>query len=747
VLLSSVFGSRSAVAESFPLEAKRILFLGDSITHAGLYVTAIETQLRLQGVDPLPEIINIGLSSETCSGLSEPDHPFPRPDVHERLDRALVAVKPDVVVACYGMNDGIYHPFGAERFEAYQQGVRKLIAKVHAAGAKIIVLTPPPFDPVPLKDTGKLLPAGQDKYAYFAMYENYNDVLKRYGQWIMQEVGPAEDAADGAQRAQMVIDVHQPTMDYLAEQRKQNPEFTVARDGIHPDMNGHRVIAETVLKAWGVESWTEPSDELWKLMVNRGRILHDAWLSHVGHKRPGVSDGMPLPEARVKATEIIEKVDALIQEARTAQSGSYPSTGGVVHHIHYPATAGEGELRLHVDYELWVPEGVDTIRGIIVHQHGCGPGASIGGRTAADDLHWQALAAKWNCALMGSSYEPRRGVNCRLWCDARNGSETRFLQALDHFADATGHAEISQVPWCLWGHSGGAFWASLMQTMHPERIVAIWLRSGTAYGYWMQGEIPAPTVTDGAYRVPVMCNPGAKEKDDKRFHVAFDGGLAMFQAYRKQGAPIGFAPDPNTAHECGDSRYLAIPFFDACLGMRLPAEGSSSQQLNEVNFDTAWLAEPLTDSAVAADAYQGDAHQAVWLPNAAVAAAWSEYVVHGATSDQTAPPAPSNLTLTNNADGQTVLTWNAKADFESGLQQFIVLRDSQEFARVPQQPENRFGRPLFQGMSYHDTPVEPLRSMTLTVAADDVAGHEFQVVAVNSAGLKSDPGSPAKADR
>lgn len=84
----------------FPLNARRVLFLGDSITNDGRYVAWIETQLRLQGVEPLPELINLGLSSETCSGLSEADHAYPRPDVHERLDRALTKIRPDVVINC-----------------------------------------------------------------------------------------------------------------------------------------------------------------------------------------------------------------------------------------------------------------------------------------------------------------------------------------------------------------------------------------------------------------------------------------------------------------------------------------------------------------------------------------------------------------------------------------------------------------------------------------------------------------------
>jgi hypothetical protein len=39
----------------------------------------------------------------------------------------------------------------------------------------------------------------------------------------------------------------------------------------------------------------------------------------------------------------------------------------------------------------------------------------------------------------------------------------------------------------------------------------------------------------------------------------------MFKAYRAKSAPIGFAPDPLTSHQCGDQRYAAIAFFDACL--------------------------------------------------------------------------------------------------------------------------------------------------------------------------------------
>jgi hypothetical protein len=151
-------------------------------------------------------------------------------------------------------------------------------------------------------------------------------------------------------------------------------------------------------------------------------------------------------------------------------------------------------------------------------------------------------------------------------------------------ADKSEHPELERVPLCLWGHSGGGFWASLMQTLHPDRFVAIWFRSGTAFATWQKGEIAKPEIPDAANQVPVMCNPVAKEKDDTRFAGAWDGTLAMFMACRPKGAPIGFAPDLRTAHECGDPRNLAIPFFDTCLAMCLPEKGGKDQKLKPVDM-------------------------------------------------------------------------------------------------------------------------------------------------------------------
>lgn len=421
--------------------------------------------------------------------------------------------------------------------------------------------------------------------------------------------------------------------------------------------------------------------------------------------------------------------------AAAAIGAPTPAPTGQMYEVEYPASTVPGELQFGVTYRLWVPGGVKTVRGVIVHQHGCGSGACKGGETAADDLHWQALAKKWDCALLGPSYHQEDTQNCRLWCDPRNGSDKAFLKSLGDLAAKSGHPEVEKAPWCLWGHSGGGYWASIMQALHPERIVAIWFRSGTAYETWTKGETAKPEFTEAALQIPMMCNPGAKENNDPRFSGAWTGTMAMFKAYRAKGAPIGFAPDPRTAHECGDSRYLAIPFFDACLSLRLPKK--AGEPLKPVNVASGWLAPLLGNEAQPTDKFSGTVAESVWLPNRKVAEAWAEYVKTGATSDTTPPPAPTGVKATAKAEG-VELTWSAEADFESGLQGFVIQRDGQELAHLPEAPASRFGRPLFQKMSYHDTPEKPLPALRyLDATAKAGEKHEYAVIAVNSVGLKS----------
>jgi lysophospholipase L1-like esterase len=284
-----------------PAACKRILFLGDSITYAGHYVARVDAFLRAARPDVQWEILNLGLPSETCTGLSEPDHPFPRPDVHERLERALQKYKPDLVVACYGMNDGIYYPFSEERFAAYQKGIGRLIDTVRSTDARLVLMTPPPFDPLPLKLKGNLRPRDAEKFAWFAIYEDYDDVMRQYAAWLRTQ----------ADRVDMVVDLHTPVSEFVLAKRKTEREFSMSPDGVHLNRQGHDLLAETILRTWGYPTDQSLPPRLLELAEQREVLLRDAWLSHVGHKRPGTKAGPPLDEATTKAAELEKLMDPL----------------------------------------------------------------------------------------------------------------------------------------------------------------------------------------------------------------------------------------------------------------------------------------------------------------------------------------------------------------------------------------------------------------------------------------------------
>ena len=285
---------------------KRILFLGDSITYSGQYVAYVEAAYRKLSPNLETEFLNLGLPSETVSGLSEPGHAngrFPRPDLHERLDRVLEQTQPDLVVACYGMNCGIYHPFSEARFEAYKKGIMKLKTKTEEANAQLILLTPPTFDSSPIRK--RTLPAGLSSYPQ--PYAGYDEVLDLYSHWLLAQQG----------NGWRVIDVHGAMKNRLRQQRKNNPDFLYARDGVHMNDAGHWLAAQETLKALAYptsERLPNRPDELFfsrekgqpilNQIRQRQRLLSDAWLSHTKHVRPGMKQGLPLQEAKQQARSV-----------------------------------------------------------------------------------------------------------------------------------------------------------------------------------------------------------------------------------------------------------------------------------------------------------------------------------------------------------------------------------------------------------------------------------------------------------
>lgn len=302
LVFSLLFFGNAISQETKPIsdDTKQVLFLGNSITYAGQYLNYIETYYRLKHPGSKIEWINLGLPSETVSGLSEDGHAdgkFPRPDLHERLGRIFDQLTPDLVFANYGMNDGIYLPLDEERFGKYKEGIHWLNNQIASIGAKGIFVTPPIYDP-------------QKGEAYSNVLDNYSDWLisKRYtDSWT-------------------VIDLHWPMKKFLEEKRKSDSSYYLAKDGVHPGETGHWLMAKSILVSLGaselvpfeefssaVESYPDAM-EILALVSQKQAIQRDAWLRSTGHLRPGLNEGLPMEEAQTQIQQLENKIQSLLNK-------------------------------------------------------------------------------------------------------------------------------------------------------------------------------------------------------------------------------------------------------------------------------------------------------------------------------------------------------------------------------------------------------------------------------------------------
>ena len=274
------------------------------------------------------DIVNFGLPSETVSGLSEEGHAggqFPRPCLHERLERVLTAFEPTLILACYGMNDGIYLPADQTRLKAFQDGILKLKSAVEKHGARIIFITPPLYRADnPSDDPNR-----------------YNAVLDAYADWLVSQ------RASGWQ----VVDIRPPLKQAVAQAKAAKATFVYAGDGVHPGDLGHRFIAEAVcaglwplLNLSGSPHFAEVP--ALKILKQRQDLLRDAWLSKTRHLRPGIPAGLPLQQARDKAAP-------LLVDYRAARADTPPrlSRNDSIPPHPRPLPGGEGDRWLH-----WKPE-------------------------------------------------------------------------------------------------------------------------------------------------------------------------------------------------------------------------------------------------------------------------------------------------------------------------------------------------------------------------------------------------------
>lgn len=204
-----------AVAADAP-KPPRIVFLGDSITQAGAgphgYVTLAGKALA--EATPGTEVIGAGVGGNRV------------PDLLARVDRDVIARKPDVVVIYIGIND-VWHSQngrGTPKGE-YEKGLETLVEKIRGAGAKVVLCTPTVIGEKK---------AGTNKLD--AMLDEYAGITR----------GVAEKAKTG------LIDLREACVEHLAKHNAADAENGIlTTDGVHLTPAGDAFIAERMVEGLG----------------------------------------------------------------------------------------------------------------------------------------------------------------------------------------------------------------------------------------------------------------------------------------------------------------------------------------------------------------------------------------------------------------------------------------------------------------------------------------------------------------
>jgi lysophospholipase L1-like esterase len=205
----------------------RVIFVGNSITEAGAYVSYIYLYYMTHFPGKKLVILNGGIGGDKAS------------DIYRRLDYDILAKKPNVLVLTFGMNDTGYFEFNnanadktaAERIAAsrssYQQIEQRLL---QLPGIQKIMMSSPPYDET-AKFAGNLFP-GKTK----AMLEviKFQEEAARKNNWPF-------------------ADLFRPMSALNQQLQQKDSTFTIiGPDRIHPGNAGHLVMASLFLKSQGL---------------------------------------------------------------------------------------------------------------------------------------------------------------------------------------------------------------------------------------------------------------------------------------------------------------------------------------------------------------------------------------------------------------------------------------------------------------------------------------------------------------
>jgi len=214
----------AAVAQDIPglRQGDFIAICGDSITEQRLYSVYIQDYLLMCRPAANLRTLQAGWSGEQAPGFQK------------RMENDVLMLGPNVATTCYGMNDGGYSPMTAEKAQRYRDSQRAIVKKFKENGVRLIILGSPGC-----VDSNTFHKNPEEAAMYNKALAELRDIAR--------EVAKEQNVT--------FANVYDPMMDIMEKTKaKYGRSYHLAGgDGVHPDFNGHLVMAYVFLKALGCD--------------------------------------------------------------------------------------------------------------------------------------------------------------------------------------------------------------------------------------------------------------------------------------------------------------------------------------------------------------------------------------------------------------------------------------------------------------------------------------------------------------
>ncbi|MDA0885732.1 MAG: SGNH/GDSL hydrolase family protein [Bacteroidetes bacterium] len=220
----------------------KIIFLGDSITEAGVYDK--EVAIKYNGELIYPK--HTGFITFLADSVTEKTKLISKgiggdkvSDLLTRYKKDVIDLDPDIVFIYIGIND-VWHKYDfgtGSDIDLYENGLRQIISEIQKNGSKVVLCTPTVIG----ENYGDFTLANQyvELYRDAKAMESINNDLDAFSD-IVRKLSSEYNTG--------LIDLRKIFMSYISENNPSNkPSGILTYDGVHLNDKGNKLIADQMI--------------------------------------------------------------------------------------------------------------------------------------------------------------------------------------------------------------------------------------------------------------------------------------------------------------------------------------------------------------------------------------------------------------------------------------------------------------------------------------------------------------------